>query len=92
MPELVGCRFPLHVLHELKGVTQRDFARLFADGQTTVLYGPVQWTNRLRTLLEMMRTAMEEPDYPGGAVPGASAALCGTGMHCGEQCRGTAPQ
>ena len=65
VPELVGCRFPLHVLHELKGVTQRDFTRLFADGQTTVLYGPVQWTNRLRTLLEMMRTAMEEPDYPG---------------------------
>ena len=31
-----------------------------------MLYGPVLWTRRLRTLLEMMRTAMPEQDYPGG--------------------------
>ncbi len=64
-PELVGCSFPLSALHELRNMTQRDFARLFEPGQATVLYGPVQWTSRLRTLLEMMRTAMEEQDYPG---------------------------
>ena len=33
--------------------------------QSAVLYGSVQWNSRLRTLLELMRTAMEEPDYPG---------------------------
>ena len=65
VPELVGCRFPLSFLQEMRSVVQRDFARLFAAGQYTVLYGPVQWTNRLRTLLEMMRSAMNEPDYPG---------------------------
>jgi len=31
-----------------------------------VLYGPVPWVRRLRTLLEMMRAAMPEQDYPGG--------------------------
>ena len=65
VPELVGCRFPLGVLQEMRSVTQRDFARLFAPGQVTALYGSVQWTNRIRTLLEMMGAAMEEPDYPG---------------------------
>ena len=65
VPELVGCSFPLSVLHEMRSLTQRDFARLFAPGQVTVLYGSVQWTNRIRTLLEMMHGAIEEPDYPG---------------------------
>ena len=51
-PELVGCSFPLSALHELCTQTQRDFSRLFEN-------------SRLRTLLELMRTAMEEPDYPG---------------------------
>ena len=36
-----------------------------APEQSAVLYGSVQWNSRLRTLLELMRTAMEEPDYPG---------------------------
>ena len=66
VPELVGCRFPLSALHELRSATQRDFARLFLPGEATVLYGPVLWTRRLRTLLEMMRSAMPEQDYPGG--------------------------
>ena len=65
VPELVGCRFPLSILHELRSLTQKDFSRLFAPGQATVLYGPVQWTTRLRTLLEMMHSASDEPDYPG---------------------------
>ena len=66
VPELVGCRFPLSALHDLRSATQRDFARLFLPGEVTVLYGPVQWSSRLRTLLEMMRAAMPEQDYPGG--------------------------
>ena len=65
-PELVGCSFPLSALHELRSTAQRDFVRLFVPGEATVLYGPVPWTRRLRTLLEMMRTAMPEQDYPGG--------------------------
>ena len=52
VPELVGCRFPLSALHALRSTAQRD--------------GPGPWTRRLRTLLEMMRTAMPEQDYPGG--------------------------
>ena len=66
VPELVGCRFPLSALHELRSTAQRDFVRLFVPGEATVLYGPVLWTRRLRTLLEMMRSAMPEQDYPGG--------------------------
>ena len=68
VPELVGCRFPLSALHELRSATQRDFARLFLPGEVTVLYGPVPWVRRLRTLLEMMRAAMPEQDYPGGLL------------------------
>ena len=60
-----GCSFPLSALHELRTQTQRDFSRLFEPEQSAVLYGSVQWNSRLRTLLELMRTAMEEPDYPG---------------------------
>ena len=66
VPELVGCRFPLSALHELRSAAQRDFVRLFLPGEATVLYGPVLWTRRLRTLLEMMCSAMPEQDYPGG--------------------------
>ena len=65
-PELVGCSFPLSALHELRTQTQRDFSRLFEPEQSAVLYGSVQWNSRLRTLLEMMRSAMPEQDYPGG--------------------------
>ena len=65
VPELVGCRFPLSALHELRSATQRDFARLFLPGEATVLYGPVPWVRRLRTLLEMMRSAGTEQDDPG---------------------------
>ena len=65
VPELVGCRFPLSALHELRSAAQRDFVRLFLPGEATVLYGPVLWTRRLRTLLEMMCSAMPEQDYPG---------------------------
>ena len=30
---LVGCRFPLSALHELRSATQRDFARLFCPAR-----------------------------------------------------------
>ena len=63
-PELLGCRFPVGVLHEMKN-SLPDYSALFAPGQTLVLYGTVQWSSRLRTLLELMRSAAGEPDYPG---------------------------
>lgn len=64
-PELMSCSFPLGVLQAVYGRTQRDYTRLFEPGQATVLYGSVQWTNRMHTLLELMATAMEDPEYPG---------------------------
>ena len=60
VPELVGCRFPLSALHELRSATQRDFARLFLPGEATVLYGPVPWTRRLRTLLLILHYVEQE--------------------------------
>ena len=65
-PEMLGCGFPLAVLHEMKNATGEDFLRLFAPGSQMALYGSIQWASRLRTLLEMMRSAMGEPEYPGG--------------------------
>ena len=66
LPEMLGCGFPLTALHEMKNATGEDFLRLFAPGSQMALYGSVQWASRLRTLLEMMRSAMGEPEYPGG--------------------------
>ncbi len=57
-PEMLGCGFPLAVLHEMKNATGEDFLRLFAPGSQMALYGSIQWASRLRTLLEMMRSAM----------------------------------
>ena len=65
VPQIVGCHFTLGMLHDLKTTAGRDFSRLFAPGERTVLYAPVQWTSRIRTLLEMMSSAMDEQDYPG---------------------------
>lgn len=64
-PELIGCQFPLAALVELKNLTQRDLSPLFEPGSHTVLYGSVQWSSRLRTLLGMMHSAEGEPEYPG---------------------------
>lgn len=64
-PQIVGCRFPLGMLHELKSAAGQDHSRLFAPGKHTLLYAPVQWTSRMRTLLEMMSSASTEQDYPG---------------------------
>ena len=63
--ELAGCRFPAGVLRELKNAAGRDYAGRFQPGRHTVLYGPVQWASRVRTLLEMMSSASGEQDYPG---------------------------
>ena len=66
IPEMAGCRFPSSALHELRKMTQRDdFARLFASKQFISMYGAAQWNNRIRTLLELMRSATDEPDFPG---------------------------
>ena len=62
LPEMLGCGFPLTALHEMKNATGEDFLRLFAPGSQMALYGSVQWASRLRTLLEMMRSAMGEPE------------------------------
>ena len=62
--ELTGCRFPQAMLHDLKATAGRDFAHLFQPGQHTVLFGSVQWCRRIRTLLEMMASAMGEQDNP----------------------------
>lgn len=64
-PEMTGCRFPAAVLPELKNVTQRDLAPLFVPAEQMTLYGSVQWSSRLRTLLNLMRSAAGEPDCPG---------------------------
>ena len=40
----------------------------FAPGSQMALYGSIQWASRLRTLLEMMRSAMGEPEYPAGCI------------------------
>ena len=44
---------------------QRDFSPLFEPDDPILLYGPVQWASRLRTLLNLMRSAAGEPDCPG---------------------------
>ena len=64
-PELLGCRFPVAVLHDIRNTAQRDYSALFEPGQATLLYGPVQWSSCLRTVLELMRKARGEQDYPG---------------------------
>ena len=64
-PELIGCRFPAGILPALKNLMQRDFMPLFEPGEQTALYGPVQWSGRLRTLLGMMQSAESEPESPG---------------------------
>lgn len=66
VPELSGCEFPISILHEIRNLSQRDMTPLFEPGQYMPLYGSVKWLSRLRTLLEMMRSADDEPDYPGG--------------------------
>lgn len=66
VPELSGCEFPIGILHEIKNLSQKDMTALFEPGQCMPLYGSVKWLSRLRTLLEMMRGAGDEPDYPGG--------------------------
>ena len=54
-PELLGCRFPVAALHDIRNMAQRDDSALFEPGQATLLYGPVQWSSCLRTELELMR-------------------------------------
>ena len=62
-PELLGCRFPVAALHDIRNMAQRDYSALFEPGQATLLYGPVQWSSCLRTVLELMRKARGEQEY-----------------------------
>ena len=59
-PELLGCRFPVAVLHDIRNTAQRDDSALFEPGKATLLYGPVQWSSCLRTVLELMRNLKKE--------------------------------
>ncbi len=61
----LGCHFPVAVLHDIRNTAQRDDSALFEPGKATLLYGPVQWSSCLRTVLELMRKARGEQDYPG---------------------------
>jgi AraC-like DNA-binding protein len=63
-PEAVWCAFPQSFVHEMRMALQKEYLDIFDKPSPTVLYGSVQFGNRLRTLLELMRSAAEEPDYP----------------------------
>lgn len=65
VPELLVCSFPLNVLREIRAAAQRDYARLFESDEITVLFGPAQWTGRLRALLDMLCHAADEAECPG---------------------------
>lgn len=62
VPELLMCSFPISILREQRA---GDYARLFESEEVTVLFGSVQWTSRMRTLMDMMCSAVQEPDCPG---------------------------
>lgn len=63
-PETVGCAFPHAFLHELASAAQKDYSSIFARDGPVALHGSPQIGNRLRILLELMRSAMQEPDFP----------------------------
>ncbi|MGN0707689.1 MAG: helix-turn-helix domain-containing protein [Faecalibacterium sp.] len=65
VPELSGCTFPLSMLHEIRSISPKDYTSMFAEGETTVLHGTAQWTSRLRTILELLRSSTAEPEHPG---------------------------
>lgn len=67
VPELAFCAFSAAALSELRGASQRDFSKLLSADAPTVLHGSAQWNSRIRTLLELMRSAQSEPDFPGMA-------------------------
>lgn len=64
-PESVGCAFPHTLCNELFSVSQKDYSFIFAKDRPIALHGSAQIVNRLRTLLELMRSAIQEPDFPG---------------------------
>lgn len=63
-PELLGCRFPLTAVNELRTAPQKDFVKLLTADKPAILHGSAMWNSRLRTLLELMRTSQDEADYP----------------------------
>lgn len=63
--ETVGCAFPQSFFHEMYAATQKDYGYIFSGDRPVVLHGTVQLANRLRTLLELLRGSLQEPDCPG---------------------------
>ncbi len=57
--ELLVCRFPLEL------VSEQRRGRLFGKGGPLRLQGSLLWNARMRTLLEVMAGACQEPDCPG---------------------------
>lgn len=66
VPELLGCSFSVAFLGEMRTNLQKDYTHLFAKDGLILLYGPPQWSNRLRTLMELLHSAENEADCPGG--------------------------
>lgn len=64
--ETVGCAFPQSFFHEMNARGMRDYAYIFAQDKPAALHGAAQLGNRVRTLLELMRSALLEPDCPDG--------------------------
>ena len=60
--ELLGCRFPLEMMTDVQQ------ARLLASAKPPlVLLGDAAWSDRVRTLLELVAGDWQEPDCPGRA-------------------------
>jgi AraC-like DNA-binding protein len=66
VPELVGCEFPQSMLRELAAAGKREteLAPDLNQSRPTVFFLTAQQGNRLRTILELLHTASDEPDCP----------------------------
>jgi AraC-like DNA-binding protein len=65
VPELVGCAFSPGIFHEAWASTwKKELSAFFTGEQAEVLFLTAQQGNRLRTLLELLHAAQDEPDCP----------------------------
>jgi AraC-like DNA-binding protein len=67
IPELVGCEFPQSMLRELAAAAGKRETELAPDlnqSRPAVFFLTAQQGNRLRTLLELLHAASDEPDCP----------------------------
>lgn len=65
MPEIICCVFPLPLTAEVRGTPQKELFRQLAADTPAILHGSAQWNGRLRTLLELVHTSQDEPEFPG---------------------------